>query len=159
MEIVAAITDNGVIGSHGDMPWHLPADLKHFKKLTSGHAIIMGRRTWESIGKPLPRRLNIVITRQQHYEACGAVTVHSIEDAMREVQTNRAFIIGGGEIYRCALPKATQLHLTRIHATIDGDTYFPIVQWSQWEQIGAEEHASDEHNSYCLTYETWVRNQ
>ena len=125
MEIVAAITNNFVIGQDGDMPWHLPADLAHFKTLTSGHSIVMGRRTWESIGGALPNRLNIVMTRQEQYEADGATVVHSIEEAKQEAGGQRMFIIGGGKIYALTMQEATRLHLTRIHATLEGGHDFP----------------------------------
>lgn len=159
MEIIAAITDNGVIGSNGNMPWHLPVDLAHFKKLTTGHAIIMGRRTWESIGRALPNRVNIVITRQQDYQAVGAIVVHSFEDVIKEAQGSSIFVIGGGEIYAHAITKATRLHLTRIHTELAGDTYFPIIEKTRWICSTSEDYPADEKNQYCLTFQTWVRSQ
>ena len=156
MEIVAAITDNFVIGLKGDMPWHLPADLAHFKSLTSGHAIAMGRRTWESIGRPLPNRHNIVVTRQEQYEAIGATVVHSIEEATQEAADQRLFIIGGGEIYAATMHKARRLHLTRIHTTIDGDTSFPKIDKSRWVLEESVDRAADNQNQFDLTFETWA---
>lgn len=155
MEIVVAMTDNFVIGANGDMPWHLPADLQHFKKLTTGGAVVMGRRTWESIGRPLPNRTNIVITRQNDYEANGATTVHSLDDAVMFVPKQRVFVIGGGEIYKMAFPFATALHITRIHTTCDGDTYFPTFDTANWSLTKATPRPADEQNSYDLTFELW----
>ncbi len=159
MEIVAAITDNFVIGKGGDMPWHLPADLTHFKTLTTGHTIAMGRRTWESIGRALPNRLNIVITRQEHYEVDGATIVHSIKEATQEAAGKRLFIIGGGEMYALAMPETNRLHLTRIHTTIEGDTYFPQIDDSQWTLEESVDRAADDQNPFDLTFETWSRMQ
>ena len=159
MEIVAAITDNFVIGQGGDMPWHLPADLAHFKSLTTGHTIVMGRRTWESIGCALPDRINIVITRQDMYEANGAIVVHSIADAGRQSGTSRCFVIGGGEIYASAIEDASHLHLTRIHTTIEGDTIFPKFDESTWILEESIAHPKDEKNQYSMTFERWVKAQ
>ena len=159
MEIVAAITDNFIIGQDGDMPWYLPADLAHFKSLTSGHAIAMGRRTWESIGRPLPNRLNIVITRQKHYEADGATIVYSIEEATRKAAGHRLFIIGGGEMYALAMPYASRLHLTRIRTTLEGDTVFPQFDDSQWALEESVDQAADDLNPFDMTFETWARVQ
>ena len=159
MEIVVAMTDNFVIGANGDMPWHLPADLQHFKKLTSGGAIVMGRRTWESIGRALPNRTNIVITRQEGYEAIGATVVHSLDDAMNEVGTQRLFIIGGGEVYKSALELATSLHITRIHTTIEGDTFFPNFDTNVWSLAESLNRAADDQNCHKLTFELWSKSQ
>ncbi|MEE2912659.1 MAG: dihydrofolate reductase [Planctomycetota bacterium] len=159
MEIVAAITDNFVIGLKGDMPWHLPADLAHFKSLTSGHAIAMGRRTWESINGALPNRHNIVITRQENFTANEATVVHSIEEAICAARHERLFIIGGGEIYADSMEKASRLHLTRIHTTLDGDTIFPPINFSEWSLEASVNSAADEKNIFDLTFETWAKPQ
>lgn len=156
MEIVAAITNNFIIGHDGDMPWHLPADLEHFKSLTSGHAIAMGRRTWDSIGRPLPNRHNIVVTRQEHFEADGATVVHSIEEATKAAADQRLFIIGGGEMYALVMHEATHLHLTRIHTTIEGDTSFPQIDESLWILEESIDRAADDQNQFDLTFETWA---
>ena len=156
MEIVAAITNNFIIGQDGDMPWHLPADLAHFKSLTSGHAIAMGRRTWESIGRPLPNRHNIVVTRQGQYEADGATVVHSIEEATQEAADQRLFIIGGGEMYALVMHDATRLHLTRIHTTLEGDTSFPPIDESRWILEESVDQAADDQNQFDMTFETWA---
>ena len=157
MEIVVAMTSNHVIGQNGYMPWHLPADLVHFKELTSGHAIIMGRRTWESIGKPLPKRLNIVVTRQENYAAEDVTVVHSLEDGIVAAGTQRIFLIGGGEMYKEALPIACQMHITRIDALIDGDTKFPEIDESIWQCKSRVNRSADENNQYDLVFETWER--
>ncbi|HIF55116.1 MAG TPA: dihydrofolate reductase, partial [Methylococcaceae bacterium] len=151
MELIVAITDNYVIGAEGAMPWHLPADLQHFKKITSNHAIAMGRRTWESIGRPLPNRLNIVISRQTDYEAEGATIVRSIEDAARVAGEERLFIIGGGEMYALVMHEATRLHLTRIHTTLEGDTSFPPIDESRWILEESVDRAADEQNQFDMT--------
>jgi len=157
MEIVVAMTSNHVIGQNGDMPWHLPADLVHFKELTSGHAIIMGRRTWESIGKPLPNRLNIVVTRQEDYAAEDVTVVHSLEDGIVAAGTQRIFLVGGGEMYKEALPIASKMHITRIDALIDGDTKFPEIDELIWQCKNMVNRSADEKNPYDLVFETWVR--
>ena len=157
MEIVVAMTSNHVIGQNGDMPWHLPADLVHFKKLTSGHAIIMGRRTWESIGKPLSNRLNIVVTRQEDYVAEDVTVVHSLEDGIVAAGTQRIFLVGGGEMYKEALPIASKMHITRIDALIDGDTKFPEIDESIWQCKSRVNRSADEKNPYDLVFETWER--
>ena len=157
MEIVVAMTNNNVIGQDGDMPWHLPADLAHFKKLTSGHVILMGRRTWESIGRVLPNRLNIVITRQKNYIAEGAIVVHSLEAAKKAAGDQRIFIIGGGQIYKEALPLSSCLHITRIDASLVGDTSFPNVDESAWFCSDKANHPADDKNQYDLGFETWTR--
>ena len=157
MEIVVAMTSNHVIGQNGDMPWHLPADLVHFKELTSGHAIIMGRRTWESIGKPLSNRLNIVVTRQEDYLAEDVTVVHSLEDGIVAAGTQRIFLVGGGEMYKEALPIASKMHITRIDALIDGDTKFPEIDESIWQCKSRVNRSADEKNPYDLVFETWER--
>jgi dihydrofolate reductase len=157
MEIVVAMTSNHVIGQNGDMPWHLPADLVHFKELTSGHAIIMGRRTWESIGKPLSNRLNIVVTRQEDYVAEDVTVVHSLEDGIVAAGTQRIFLVGGGEMYKEALPIASKMHITRIDALIDGDTKFPEIDESIWQCKSRVNRSADEKNPYDLVFETWER--
>ena len=157
MEIIVAMTNNYVIGKDGDMPWHLPADLAHFKKLTSGHVIVMGRRTWESIGCLLPNRLNVVLTRQTDYDAKGAVVVHSLDEAIKVGGEQRVFVIGGGELYAQALQEATSLHVTRIDASIHGDTCFPIFDESNWQCEHKVIRPADDKNQYSLVFETWTK--
>jgi len=157
MEIVVAMTNNNVIGQDGDMPWHLPTDLAHFKKLTSQHVVVMGRRTWESIGRPLPNRLNIIVSRQSNYIAKGGVVVHSLEEATSTAGDRRIFVIGGGQIYKEALPLSSHLHITRIETTLVGDTSFPEVDSSIWACQNSVNRPADDKNQYELNFEIWKR--
>lgn len=139
--LIAAMAENNVIGRDNTLPWHLPADLKHFKQRTTGHAIIMGRKTFDSIKKPLPNRTNIVITRQPDWSFPGVITTHSIKEAIAAAgDETEVYIVGGSEIYKQALPLANQLSLTFIHESYEGDAYFPEIDFSQWEEIAREEH-------------------
>ena len=141
--LVAAIARNGVIGANGSLPWHLPEDLKHFKKLTLGHPIIMGRRTWESLGKPLPGRENIVVTRRSGYEATGASVAASLEAAVALCAGEPvAFVIGGAELYAAALSLADGLVLTEIHKDYEGDTRFPEWDRAAWRVSQKETHTA-----------------
>ena len=159
MEIIVAITDNFVIGVDGSMPWRLPADLAHFKKITSNNTVVMGRRTWDSIGRALPNRVNIVISRQNSFVAQGATVISSLEE-IQNVDTNgTVFIIGGGEIYKSVINKVDRLHVTRIHTTIDGDTHFPCFEEPEWILTASTPRPKDEQNPYDLTFETWSRAQ
>ena len=138
LAIVVAMNTDRVIGLDGDMPWHIPADLRHFKRVTMGHAILMGRTTWQSIGRPLPGRHNIVITRNREFEAPGADVAHSIEGAIalaRDGGDDEPRIIGGATIYTLALPLTTTLYLTEIDRTLEGDTFFPEFNPEAWEEI------------------------
>jgi dihydrofolate reductase len=153
ISIIAACARNRVIGKHGSMPWHLPAELAHFKQLTMGKPIIMGRRTFESIGRTLPGRRNIVLTRDSAYRAPGAVVAHTIEDSLAAASgSQEAMIIGGGHLYRQLLTQAERLYLTVIEADIEGDTFFP--EWSENEWVLREEvyRASDEKNKYAMSF-------
>lgn len=157
MELIVAITENFVIGNGGCMPWHLPADLHHFKQITSGNTIVMGRKTWESIGRPLPNRMNIVVTRQQEYIAEGATVIHSVE-ALGSIETNGTiFLIGGGELYSLGLKHASVLHVTRIHTTLDGDTFFPAFSTDSWTLTASTKREADDSNPFDLSFETWSR--
>lgn len=141
--LVAAVAKNGVIGARGKLPWHLPEDLKHFKQLTLGHPVIMGRRTWESLGKPLPGRENIVVTRRPGYEAAGASVASSVQGAVALCAGEAvAFVIGGAEIYAAALPLADGLVLTEIHKDYEGDTRFPQWGRAEWRVAQKETHTA-----------------
>jgi len=155
MELIVALTENFVIGSGGDMPWHLPADLAHFKKITTGNTILMGRRTWESIGRPLPNRLSVVLTRQIDYVANGATVIHSLDELGTVETVGTIFIIGGGELYKNTLDRVDKIYITRIHATIEGDTFFPKIDGSVWSCEQSIQHQKDDENPYDLTFETW----
>jgi len=143
--IVVARARNGVIGIENRLPWHLPEDLKHFKALTTGNAVIMGRKTWESLPpkfRPLPGRLNIVVTRDRGYVADGATVAHSLPAAVAAAGEHKAFVIGGAEIYAQALPLATRLEITEVDADIPGDAFFPALDAAAWREAARETHRS-----------------
>ena len=155
ISLVAAVADNGVIGADGGMPWHLPADLAHFKQLTMGKPVLMGRLTWESIGKPLPGRVNLVLTRDPAWQAEGAQRVASLDDALRAAQRSGAselMVIGGADVYRQALPRTGRIYMTRVHAEPWGDTLFPELEPGDWEEVARRERLSDERNAWDLTF-------
>ncbi len=155
--LVVAVSENGVIGAGGDLPWHLPRDLAHFRSLTVGHTVVMGRRTWDSIGRPLIDRRNIVVTRNADLAATGAEIVTDVAEALAAVDEDSIFVIGGGELYAHALPVATRVHLTRVHATIDGDTHFEDLPADQWELVSSEQYGADGSHAHAMTFETWER--
>jgi len=147
--LVVAMAENRVIGRNNQLPWHIPADLRHFKSLTMGKPIIMGRRTYESIGRPLPGRDNIVITADSLYQAEGCQVVHSIDQALQAAgRCEEAMIIGGANLYRQTLKDADRLYLTRVKAEPQGDTWFPEIESQQWREIERETHKADESNEY-----------
>jgi dihydrofolate reductase len=138
----------------------LKSDLQRFKQLTMGHTVIMGRKTWESIGRPLPERRMVVITRQRDYRAEGADVVGSIEEAFKKAKNagdDEAFVIGGAEIYALALPVADRLYLTRVHAKIEGDTMLPPIDWIDWRQSTNESHDADDHNDVATSFQVFER--
>lgn len=156
--MVAALTRNHVIGKNNDLPWRLPADLAHFKRLTLGKPIILGRKNYQSIGRPLPGRHNIVITRDRTFSADGVTVVHSPADALRAAgNVDEVMIIGGADIYRQFLPQADRLHLTWIEADIDGDTYFPDFSTFNWQRSASEQRPADDNNPHPMTFETYQR--
>jgi dihydrofolate reductase len=162
ISIIVAVAENGVIGRDGKLPWHLSDDLRRFKKLTVGHTIIMGRRTWESIGRPLPGRRMIVISRQAGYRAGtdGVLTAVNIEAALQMAAdggAGEAFVIGGAELYRAALPRAGRLYVTRVHAAVAGDTYFPLAEFRGWRRIESEHHEADAVNDFSFSFEVYER--
>tara|TARA_R110002012_G_scaffold70712_1_gene181917 strand:+ start:42479 stop:42964 length:486 start_codon:yes stop_codon:yes gene_type:complete len=157
--MIAAAGENNELGKNNDLLWHLPDDFKRFKQLTTGHHIIMGRKTFESFPKPLPNRTHIIITRNKDYKKEGAIVVQTLEDAFNIAKNDpKPYIIGGGEIYKIGLPFAEKIELTRLHETFkDADTFFPEFSNEKWELISEEEHPKDEKHKYSFTYETWVR--
>jgi dihydrofolate reductase len=160
ISLIAAMAENGVIGRDGHLPWHLAADLKRFKRLTMNHALIMGRKTWESIGQPLPGRRMIVITRQMKYRADGATVVNSLDEAVALAQQtgdDEAFVIGGAEIYRIALPIADRLYMTLVLAEVEGDAKFPEIDWEAWVQIESETVDADANNDYPHVFSFFAR--
>lgn len=160
LTIIVAVGEDNAIGKDNDLIWHLSDDLKHFKKLTSGHHIIMGRKTFESFPKPLPNRTHVVITRQDKYKVpSGIVVVNSMEDALDASKDDpQPFIIGGGEIYRQALPLADKIELTRVHASFEGaDTFFPELDKNNWKEVANTYHMKDENHEYDFSFLTYVR--
>lgn len=152
---IVVIAENGAIGKNGDLLCHLPADLKHFKDITMGHTIIMGRRTWESLPKgALPGRKNVVITRNTDFVAPGAEVYHSLEEALQATQSDgERFIIGGGMLYSEAFALSNVLHLTLLHASFpDADTFFPVFNVEEWQEISREDHSADERNPYPYSF-------
>ncbi len=149
ISIIAAIGEKNVLGKDNKMIWHLPADLQHFKELTTGHHIIMGRKTWESMGKKaLPNRVSIVITRDKNYKAEGCILVHSLDEALAAVKNDEeAFVIGGAEIYKQAMSKASKMYITRIHQSFEGDTFFPEFG-KEWFEAIYNDFEKDEKNKY-----------
>ena len=158
VSLIVALSENGVIGRAGDMPWHLSSDLRRFKMLTMGHHMVMGRKTWDSIGRLLPGRTTIIITRNPEFSVPGAVITHNLDAALQTAADDpEVFIVGGGEIYRMAFPLASRLYVTRVHTSVEGDTTFPEIDWSQWQLTGSEQGHADEQNDHDFTFETWDR--
>jgi len=157
ISIIVAIAQNHAIGKDNKLLWHLPNDLKYFKTKTSGHTVIMGRKTFDSVGKPLPKRRNIVITRQQ-IKIDGCEVVSSLEDALALCQTeDEVFIVGGAEIYRQAMAVTDRIYVTIIHQDFDGDTYFPEIEQSIWKETEREDHQPDEKNKLPYSFITLER--
>lgn len=153
ISIIVAVAENGVIGNKGKLAWRLPAELAHFKQLTMGHPIIMGRKTYESIGRALPGRTNIVITHDPNYSAPGCIVAASLDAALKAVPANtkEAFVIGGATIYKAAILIAEKLYLTKIHAAPDGDTFF-MYSPTEWQITTQEDHAADDKNPIPFTF-------
>ena len=151
ISLIAAASANNVIGNRGDLPWHLPRDLKRFKEVTTGKPIIMGRLTWESIGRPLPNRQNIVVSRNPDFEAPGCDIVTSPDDAVDMAgRVDEIMIIGGGQLYREFLPRAQRIYMTRVAVEIDGDTHFPELVDSEWRETSCEAFAIDSKHAYAI---------
>ncbi len=158
ISLIVARARNGVIGFQGKMPWHLPEDLAHFKRTTLGKPIVMGRKTWESIGRPLPGRRNLVITRNPGYVAPGAEIAPGLEAALALVAHEaEAFVIGGGELYAQAMPLAQRLYLTEIDADFEGDAFFPTPAPAQWREIEREHHAATATRPWSFDFVTYER--
>jgi dihydrofolate reductase len=154
---VFAASENDVIGRDNALPWHLPADLAHFRRVTMGKSILMGRRTFQSIGRPLPGRRNIVLTRGD-FAAPGVETVRSLDEALELVAGEPELAnIGGAEAFRLALPRTDRIYLTRVHAVVDGDTFLPDLPATEWREVEREERAADERNAYAMTFITLDR--
>lgn len=155
--LIVAAADNGVIGRDNALPWHLPDDLKRFKQLTLGKPIVMGRKTFESIGKPLPGRQNIVVTRDANYRRDGITVVHGVDEAVQAAgDAPEIMIIGGAELFRLFLPRATRIHLTRVHADVAGDVVWAPLD-DAWGVVDREFHAADERHASSMTFEVWEK--
>ena len=158
ISLMVAMAQNGVIGRDNTLPWRLPADLKRFKEFTVGKPILMGRKTFESIGRPLPDRLNLVLTRDRAWSADGVTVVHSVEEALAKAAGREELVaIGGAEIYRLVLPFARRIYLTHVHADVPGDTYFPEFDSTQWADVECSAHPADERHEYPVTFVTLER--
>lgn len=159
LTMIVAAGENNEIGKNNDLIWHLRDDLKRFKTLTSGHYIIMGRKTFESFLKPLPNRIHVVISRQKNYQVPeGVLVVNSLEDAIDAASGDKqSFIIGGGEIYKQAMPFASKIELTRVHSTFDADTFFPDIDFNKWKETYSEINDNDEHHDYAFSFLTYER--
>jgi dihydrofolate reductase len=153
VSLVVATDQRGAIGRAGGLPWHLPDDLRRFKALTLGKPVVMGRKTWDSIGRPLPGRHNLVITRQAGLDLPGATVVASLEEALAAAgDVPEVCVIGGAEIFRQALPQIDVVHLTRVHATVAADTYLPPFDAAAWDEVAHEEHAADERHAHAFSF-------
>ena len=156
--LVVAVADSGAIGRDNALPWHLPDDLKRFKRLTLGKPIVMGRKTFESIGKPLPGRQNIVLTRDANYHREGVTVVHDVDAALSATaDAPEVMVIGGSDLFRLFLPRAARIHLTRVHGNIAGDVTWPPLEPREWEVVERERHEADESHAYAMTFEVWRR--
>ncbi|MGY0398604.1 MAG: dihydrofolate reductase [Ostreibacterium sp.] len=162
LSLIVAVSSNNVIGENNGLPWHLPRDLAYFKSVTLNCPIIMGRKTYESIGKSLPNRLNIVITRNPDYQLTDAIVVNSFNNAIKlakqqQPNAREILIIGGASLFAKALPLVDKIYLNRILANIKGDTYLPKIDWSQWHLISTTHHAADETNAFPLDFEIYEK--
>lgn len=153
ISLIAAIAQNRVIGKNNTLPWHLPADMKHFRDLTRGKPVVMGSKTFESIGKALPNRINIVLSSDFAYKAEDSIVVHSIEEALQAASyAEEVMIIGGASIYAQFLPRANRMYLTIIHADVEGDAFFPEYDEKEWKEVFTEDHEKDADNSYIYSF-------
>lgn len=163
ISLIAALTQNNVIGRNNDLPWSLPDDMKFFMKTTTGHHVIMGRKNYDSLPKkfkPLPNRTNIVITRQRDFKAEGCHVFNTIEagiELARQHHEQEVFIIGGAEIYHQALPVTQRIYLTEIKTTLEGDTFFPVVKQSEWKEISREPHLADQRHAFAFDFVVYER--
>lgn len=160
ISLVVAAAENNAIGKNNQLLWHLPNDLKFFKNLTWGGVVIMGRKTFESVNKPLPGRTNIVITQQKDWRAPGVIVACNLSEALDKGQAAGAkefYVIGGGQIYAEAFSMANKIYLTRVHAHLEGDVFFPVIDFSQWQLIEKNDNKADEKHAYDYTFEIWER--
>jgi dihydrofolate reductase len=162
ISLLWAMDENSAIGNNNDLPWRLPEDLKYFKRITMGHSIAMGRKTWDSIGRPLPGRENIVLTRDREFACEGCTVFYSLDEFLadcREKSSEEVFIIGGAEIFRVALPAADKLYLTMIHDKFEADTFFPELDWSEWLLESRQKGIRDEKNPCDYEFLVYTRKE
>lgn len=162
LSMIAAVAENGAIGLKNALPWDLPRDMKHFRETTSGHAVIMGQRTHASIGRPLPKRLNIVISRVADLKIEGCTVVGSPEEAMEAARASgedEAFVIGGGLIYKTMLPLCDRVYFTRVHVAPEADSFFPPFPTAEWKEVKREEFPADSENAYAMDFLVYERNK
>jgi dihydrofolate reductase len=161
ISLVVAASENNVIGKNNQLIWHLPRDMKYFKNITWAMPVVMGRRTFESMGgKPLTGRKNIIITKQKDWKGNGVQVVNSLDAAVLltgDMDYKELFIIGGGEIYRIAFNRADKIYLTRVHAVLDGDTFFPQIEESKWKLVSNTDNPADEKHAYAYSFQLWER--
>lgn len=158
LSAIVAAAENNAIGKDNQLLWHLPNDLRFFKRTTTGHPVIMGRKTYESVGDPLPNRRNIIITRQPGYTAEGAAVVHSLAAAIEACAGEpEVFVVGGAEIFEQALPVLNRIYLTRVHVTLPGDSFFPELDKQDWQLVSEESHSADERHAYSYTFRIYER--
>ena len=160
LSLIVAMTENGVIGRDGDMPWRLSADLRRFKQITMGHHMLMGRKTFDSIGRVLPGRTTVVISRSANYDDPNVRVARSLDEALEiAADDEEVFVVGGAQIYSLALPKVDRLYLTRIHCDLEGDTHFPDVDWDAWKLIDEQRCEADEKNDHNYSFLTYERGE
>lgn len=158
LSLIVAVSDNGVIGRDGELPWRLPDDLRHFKRLTMGHPLIMGRRTFESIGRPLPGRRSLVLSRDPAYRPDGVEVYESFEQALAAAGAlDEAFVVGGAAVFAAALPLADRIWLTRVHADVVGDVHFPEPDPARWRLVSSEDHDADAEHELPFSIQLWER--
>jgi len=161
ISFIVAVSENNVIGKNNKLPWRLPTDMKYFKNITWGMPVIMGRKSYESLGEPLRGRANIVVTRNKDWKAGGVQVVQSIDQAINvaaQTDAKEIFILGGGEIFAAALPTADRIYLTRVHENFDGDAFFPELKKEEWKLVSNRDCAPDDKNLYALSFQVWQRN-
>lgn len=162
LSLIVAASTNNAIGKNNQLLWHLPKDLKFFKNTTWGMVVLMGRKTFESVNKPLPGRVNIVITSSPDWKADGVWIAKDLDDAIAQAKTTNCkeiFIIGGGEIYKQTMPLADKIYMTRVHKQIEGDTFFPLINENEWELKEATDFKADEKHAYDFSFQVWVRKE
>jgi len=162
ISLVVAASENNIIGKDNQLIWHLPNDMRFFKNITWALPVIMGRKTFEALGKPLPGRINIVITRQPGWNKEGTITATDLDDAIKKAEATNckeACVIGGGEIYKQSITIADIIYITRVHATLEGDTSFPLIDANEWELESNEDFEKDEKHLYAYSFQKWIRRQ